>query len=86
MKIRNGITILLLIGFLLVLTVFAFLAFSISEYFKETVLQRTTFNHSNLVKNQVSQLHLTPNDFLAKTLMTKMHYFQNLKIPLIVQN
>ena len=77
MKIKNGVAMWLILGFLVVLTVSVFSAYSISEYFKETVLQRSTFNHSNLIKSHAISYHLNKNNFDSKNISSNQQLFSD---------
>ena len=67
----------LILGFFIVLTVSVFLAYSISEYFKETVLQRATFAYSNTVKNHATSYALNENNFNSKNISSNQQLFTN---------
>jgi methyl-accepting chemotaxis protein len=77
MKIKNGVAMWLILGFFIVLTVSIFLAYSISEYFKETVLQRATFVYSNIVKNHATSYGLNEINFNPKYISINQPVFTN---------
>lgn len=65
----------LIFGFLVVLTISVFLAYSISEYFKETILQRATFIQSNLIKSHATLYDLNKDSFNSMNIADNQKLF-----------
>ncbi len=62
MRIKHGVALWLALGFAAVLVVTIFLAFAVSEYYKETTLQRTNFLLTSTIK-QAAFHNLSVGDF-----------------------
>ena len=74
MRIKQGVALWLTVAFIAVLVVTVFLTFAISQYFKETILQRTVFVLTNTVK-QTAYYNLSVDDFSPSGLDEKNKTF-----------
>jgi len=76
MKIKNGITIWLLLVIAIVIAVGFSLSYFVSDYFKETTLKRFVDVNANFIMLQANQ-HLKAEDFVANNFDSKIKTFSS---------
>lgn len=77
MKIKNAIAMWLILGFFVVLTISVFLAYSVSEYFKQTILLRVTFSHTSQIKSHAISYHLDKSNFDSDRISSNQKLFSD---------